>query len=84
VRPTRVDRDAVDVGCGDLEPVGLGLWRRGFPASGLPPVAEHAQVAGRKRARDRSRCLLDVTPTLVYVHLALFGMADAALGELPD
>jgi AcrR family transcriptional regulator len=40
-------------------------------------------VAARIRGGEAER-LLDVTPTLVYLHLALFGMADAALGELRD
>jgi len=38
-------------------------------------------VAARLREGEAER-LLDVTPTLVYLHLALFGMADEARREL--
>jgi AcrR family transcriptional regulator len=71
----------------------LRRWHREAPKelSGRPDLpaevfmaavaAADEIVAARIRDGEAER-LLDVTPTLVYLHLALFGMADAALGEL--
>jgi hypothetical protein len=47
----------------------------------MAAVAAADEIVAARIVEGKER-LLDVTPTLLYLHLALFGMADAARVEL--
>jgi AcrR family transcriptional regulator len=48
----------------------------------MAAVAAADEIVAARIVEGEGERLLDVTPTLVYLHLALFGVADAARGEL--